>query len=130
MIGRWTFDYSLIPHTGGWREAFSEAHAFARPLRSLRTSRGTGRLPREQSLLTIDAPELVVSTVKLAEDDDAVVARAYNITGEPIEAEIALSEAHGRVSAVDLNEENAADVDASRLALRPNEIVTLKFPHL
>ncbi|MCH8052267.1 MAG: hypothetical protein IIC86_09645, partial [Chloroflexi bacterium] len=119
MPGRWTFEYSLIPHAGGWREAFSEAHAFARPLRSLRTSRGSGRLPREKSLLTVDVPELVVSTVKLAEDDDSVVARAYNIAGE----------AHGRVSAVDLNEENAANVDASRLVLRPNEIVTLKFPH-
>ena len=129
MIGRWTFEYSLIPHGGGWCEAFSEAHAFARPLRSLRTSRGSGRLPLEQSLVTVAAPELVVSTVKLAEDDDGVVARAYNIAGEPIEAGLALSEAHGRVSAVDLNEENAVEIDASRLALRRNEIVTLKFPH-
>ncbi len=128
MIGRWTFEYSLIPHTGGWREAFSEAHAFGRPLRALRTSRGNGRLPRERSLLAVDAPELVVSTVKLAEDDDGVVVRVYNIAGEPIEAGIALGEAHGRVSAVDLNEENAAEVESSRLALRPNEIVTLKFP--
>ncbi len=129
MNGRWTFEYSLIPHAAGWREAFTEAHAFARPLRSQRTSRGNGRLPREKSLLAVDAPELVVSAVKLAEDDDGVVARAYNIADEPIEAGIALSEALGRVSAVDLNEENAADVDASHLALRPNEIVTLKFPH-
>ena len=86
-------------------------------------------MPLERSLLTVDAPELVVSTVKLAEDDDGVVARAYNIVGEPIEAGVALSEAHGRVSAVDLNEENGASVDPSRLALRPNQIVTLKFPH-
>ncbi len=128
MIGRWTFEYSVIPHAGGWREAFSEAHAFARPLRSLRTSRGSGRLLREQSLLTVDVPELVVSTVKLAEDDDGVVARAYNIADKPIEAGVALSEAHGGVSAVDLNEENAAEVDASCLTLRRNEIVTLKFP--
>ncbi len=129
MIGRWTFEYSLIPHTGGWRDVFSEAHAFARPLRALRTSRGSGRLAFQQSLLAVDAPELVVSTVKLAEDDDGVVARAYNIADEPIEGGVALSGAHGGVSAVDLNEENAADVDASDLALRSNEIVTLKFPH-
>ena len=127
MPDRWTFEYSLIPHAGGWREAFSEAHAFARPLRSLRTSRGGGRLPREKSLLTVDVPELVVSTVKLAEDDDGVVARAYNIADEPIVAGVVLNEAHASVSAVDLNEENAAETEASRLALQPNEIVTLKF---
>ena len=128
MIGRWTFEYSLIPHAGGWREAFTEAHAFARPLRSVRTSRGSGRLPREGSLLTVDASELVVSTVKLAEDDDSVVARVYNIADEPIVAGVALNEAHTSVRAVDLNEENATNVDAERLMLRPNEIVTLKFP--
>lgn len=127
MSGRWTFEYSLVPHPGDWREAFSEAHAFARPLRSLRTSRGGGRLPREASLLTVGAPELVVSALKLAEDDDGVVARVYNIAGGPVEAGVTLNEAHGRVSATDLNEENAADVDPSRLALRPNQIITLKF---
>ncbi|MCI0819022.1 MAG: hypothetical protein J4O12_01875 [Chloroflexi bacterium] len=127
MSGRWTFEYSLIPHAGGWPEAFTEAHAFARPLRSLRTSRGGGRLPREGSLLTVDTSELVVSTVKLAEDDDGVVARAYNIADEPIVAGVVLNEAHASVSAVDLNEENAAETEASRLALQPNEIVTLKF---
>jgi alpha-mannosidase len=129
MIGHWTFEYSLIPHAGGWREAFTEAHAFARPLRSLRTSRGSGQLPREQSLLTVDAAELVVSTVKLAEDDDSVVARVYNIADEPIAAGVALNEAHATTRAVDLNEENGVETDALRLALRPNEIVTLKFPH-
>ena len=127
MSGRWTFEYSLIPHSGGWPEAFTEAHAFARPLRSLRTRRGGGRLPREGSLLTVDTSELVVSTVKLAEDDDGVVARAYNIADEPIVAGVVLNEAHASVSAVDLNEENAAETEASRLALQPNEIVTLKF---
>lgn len=127
MPGRWTFEYSLIPHTGGLREAFLEAHAFSRPLRALRTSRGSGRLPREGGLLEVGAPELVVSTVKLSEDDDGVVARVYNIADEPIEAGVALSGANGRVSRVDLNEENPADVDASRLTLRRNEIATLKF---
>ncbi len=129
MTGRWTFEYSLIPHEGGWREAFSEAHAFARPLRALRTSRGSGLLPRQGSLLTVDAPELVVSTVKLAEDDDGVVARVYNIADEAIEAGVALSGANGRASRIDLNEENAVEADASRLTLRRNEIATLKFPH-
>jgi alpha-mannosidase len=127
MIGRWTFEYSLIPHAGGWEAAFTEAHAFARPLRVQRTSRGTGRLPREKALLSVSARELVVSTVKLAEDDDGVVVRAYCIADERIEASLTLNEPHTRAQSVDLNEENAADVDASRMNLRPNQIVTLRF---
>jgi alpha-mannosidase len=127
MIGRWTFEYSLIPHAGGWGAAFTEAHAFARPLRAQRTSRGTGRLPQEKALLSVSTSELVVSTVKLAEDDDTVVVRAYNIADGPIEASIALNEPHAGVQSTDLNEENAVETDASHLSLRPNQIVTLRF---
>ncbi|MEX0683769.1 MAG: glycoside hydrolase family 38 C-terminal domain-containing protein [Dehalococcoidia bacterium] len=128
MIGRWSFEYSIVPHEGGWQRAYIEAHAFNRPLRALRTNRGKGQLPREKSLVTVSDPALVVSTVKLAEDDDSVVVRAFNIADQPIEAGLTLDEAHGAAQAVDLNEENAAPVDAARMALRRNQIVTLKFP--
>jgi len=74
-IGRWTYDYALIPHEAGWENAFSEAHRFARPLRTGRIPSGSGEWPREKSLLSISKPEVVLSTVKLAEDGDAVIAR-------------------------------------------------------
>ena len=47
MQGRWKFQYSLIPHEGGWQNAFEHAHNFARPMRAIRTSRGRGELPPE-----------------------------------------------------------------------------------
>jgi alpha-mannosidase len=126
LPGRWTFEYSLIPHYSGWQTAFHEAHAFDRPLRALRTSRGKGLLPRERSLVSTGAAEVVVSTVKPAEDDDGVIVRAYNIAGEPVAADISLAGAHERVQAVDLNEENGSAAQ-SPLPLAPNQIVTLKF---
>lgn len=126
MPGCWSFEYAIVPHAGGWREAYEEAHAFNRRLRAIRTSRGKGRSPQSASLLTTTVPELVVSTVKLAEDDDAVVVRGYNIADEAIEAGIALDSA-GAAQAVDLNEENASEVDAARMTLAPNQIITLKF---
>jgi alpha-mannosidase len=127
MIGKWSFEYSIIPHTGGWRDAYLEAHAFDRPMRAIRTSRGRGTLPQERTLVSLSDPALVVSVVKLAEDDDSVVVRAYNIADEAIEAGLTLGEPHGAVLSTDLNEENASPVDAARMALRPNQIVTLKF---
>jgi alpha-mannosidase len=125
MPGRWTFEYSVIPHAGRWAAACQEAHAFNRPLRAIRTSRGTGRLPQSASLATTTSPDLVVSTVKLAEDDDSVVVRVYNISNEPVEAGVSMNGASA--SGVDLNEENASAVDATRMTLAPNQIVTLKF---
>jgi alpha-mannosidase len=127
MIGKWSFEYSIVPHAGRWQDAYLEAHAFDRPMRAIRTSRGRGAQPQERALVSTSGPALVVSVVKLAEDDDGVVVRAYNIADEAIEAGLALGAPHRAVQDVDLNEENASSVDAARMTLRPNQIVTLKF---
>jgi hypothetical protein len=42
MPGIWTFDYSLIPHFGGWQSAFDQAAAFNAPLRAVFLGRGNG----------------------------------------------------------------------------------------
>jgi alpha-mannosidase len=131
LPGRWKFEYSLVPHEGTWPSAFGEAHAFARPLRAIRVPGGNGSLAPEASLLIAQPPALVVSSVKLAQDDDSLAVRVYNIADEPIDATLSLQVPHGDVQRVDLNEENpeVATVDdgAVPLALSPNEIVTLKF---
>ncbi len=131
MPGRWTFHYSLIPHEGGWETAYAEAHRFARPLRAVRTARGTGTLPAQGSVLSLEPPQLTLSTFKLAEDDEGVVLRAYNIGSRPVEGSARLNAAQGPVERVDLNEERpepaAARDGRVALSLRSNEIVTLKF---
>jgi len=131
MIGRWTYDYALIPHEGVWQNAFGEAHRFARPLRTVRVPSGTGEWPREKSLLSIPNTDVVLSTVKLAEDSDGVVARVYNIASESTAAGMTLREPFGSVHEVDLNEENERPAvqqgGTVRLGLSPNQIVTLLF---
>jgi alpha-mannosidase len=131
MPGRWTFEYALIPHEGGWQTAFPEAHRFARPLRAVRVPGGTGEWPREKSLLSIPIDEVVLSSLKLGEDDDGIVVRMYNIANEVTAANLTLREPYRGVQEVDLNEENehpaAEQGGAVRLGLSPNQIVTLKF---
>jgi len=131
MQGRWKFQYSLIPHEGGWENAHEHAHRYLRPLRAIRTSRGDGTPPESGSLIEIEPPEVVLSALKLAEDGEGVVARVYNIVPEPVEARVRLLLPFERVELIDLNEENPEAIDteggAVRLHLRPNEIATLKF---
>ena len=131
MQGRWKFNYSIIPHEGGWESAYSDAHRFVRPLRAVRTSRGDGTLPESGSLVEIEPPEVILSALKLAEDGDGVVARVYNIAAGPLEARLGLRLPFERVERMDLNEENANPVEsedgAVRFQLKPNEIATLKF---
>jgi alpha-mannosidase len=131
MQGRWKFQYSLIPHEGGWQDAFQHAHNFARPMRAIRTSRGRGELPPEASLIEIEPATLILSALKAAEDDASTIVRVYNISDEPVEARIRLNAPFSKVERVDLNEENAEPVAAADgvvpLALKSNEIATLRF---
>jgi alpha-mannosidase len=131
MTGRWGFDYSVIPHGGDWKHAYREAHRFARPLRAVRVSGGAGDLPRQKSLLRLDGEGVALSVLKPAEDDGAIVVRAYNILDGPTAGIIALGEPVSGVEAVNLNEEDAGPVvvqgGAVRSDMAPNQIETYRF---
>ena len=75
--GSHRFSYAVMPHPGGWREAgvVAEAARFATPLR---WAAGAGE-PR--SWLSVDDPNLVLDTVKRAEDSDALLLRLYEAHG-------------------------------------------------
>ncbi|MDO8617184.1 MAG: glycoside hydrolase family 38 C-terminal domain-containing protein [Dehalococcoidia bacterium] len=131
MIGRWSFHYSLIPHTGGWENACAEAHRFARPLRALSTLHGAGALPPEGALVSVEPTAAIVSAIKPAEEGDGVVVRLYNISPEAITARLRLNAPYAGVERVDLNEEHPQPVSVHdggvQLPLRTNEIVSVKF---
>lgn len=131
MKGRWLFHYAIIPHEGSWERAYAEAHRFVRPLRAVRTTRGTAALPQEGSLVEIEPPEVVLSSLKLAEAGDGIALRVYNIAPRQVEARVRLPLAQGGVERVNLNEEEPSPVEirdgAALLSLRPNEIATLRW---
>jgi alpha-mannosidase len=131
MIGRWKFHYSLIPHEGAWASASAEAHRFVRAMRAVRVSRGSDEMPPAGWLVEIEPPEVILSALKVAEDDDSIIARIYNIAADPVEARIRLRTPFSKVERVDLNEENPKPWGERKglvpVDLRPNEIATLKF---
>src|SRR5207248_8963063 len=75
--GAHRFAYAVMPHAGGWREAgvVAEAVRFETPIR---WAPGAAQ-PR--SLFDLDDPNLVLDTVKRAEDSDALVLRLYEAHG-------------------------------------------------
>ena len=76
-MGRHEFAYALVPHAGGWREAgiVREGVLFNAPLRLGRTSRPRARSRRWTTT------NLVLDTIKRAEDSDAIVLRLYEAHG-------------------------------------------------
>ena len=78
--GAHMFAYAVAPHAGSWREAgiVAEAARFNAPLRWTRES----VVPTQsRSLASVDDPNVVLDTIKPAEDSDAVVLRLYEAHG-------------------------------------------------
>ncbi|MDR3511686.1 MAG: glycoside hydrolase family 38 C-terminal domain-containing protein [Caulobacteraceae bacterium] len=79
-IGEHRFAYALYPHAGDWREAgvVAEAMRFNRPV--LWAGGAVGPV-LETPLASVDAPSVVIDTIKPAEDGDGWVVRLYESGG-------------------------------------------------
>ena len=75
--GEHLMTYSLLPHTGDWRgEVIPEAYDLNDPLILRRVSGGAGSTSLA-SLVSVDAPNVVIETVKQAEDGNGLIVRLY-----------------------------------------------------
>ncbi|HEY3330528.1 MAG TPA: alpha-mannosidase [Capsulimonadaceae bacterium] len=77
--GKHRFAYSLFPHEGGWRAAnvIQRAFEFNVPVK-FASATGGGTLPASLSLVSVDKPNIIVETVKKAEDSDALIIRVHD----------------------------------------------------
>jgi alpha-mannosidase len=135
-LGEYTFRYALYPHTGSWRDAHSYRHAeqFSRGLIA-RQVNNDGELPLEYSFLTIEPDNLILSTLKKAEDTEDAILRFYETTGEKTSARIKAYETINKMAEVNLLEEIDENVKPLKLHLledgsyainiKPFEIKTL-----
>jgi len=118
-MGHHGFAYALMPHAGGWREAgvVAEGLRFNAPLRWM------GDAPFAP-FAAVDDANLVLDTIKRAEDSDALVLRLYEAHGGRGTARVRLEPpfAEARLA-------NALEDDGEALALEGGEIVLPYRPH-
>ena len=126
------FTYALFPHagdhiTGGVIQA---AYALNVPLLAIAASAQGGSLPASASLLTVDAPNVIVEAVKRAEDGDDLIVRLYESEGRGSRARVQFGPTLRAAAEATLLEEaqTALDVSENGVALqfRPFEIKTLR----
>ncbi len=132
MRGRWTFDYALIPHAGGWQAAYQQAYAFAAPLRAVSASLRAGELPASGSFVAHTPAEFVLSAVKEAEDGMGWLVRGYNITGSRLEVCLRPWMRFAMAGRVNLAEETLSPISvnedgAVRFEVGGYEVVTVRF---
>jgi alpha-mannosidase len=114
--GLQTFRMILVPHAGSWRDAniVRQAEELVAPPLVVYQGIHAGSWPQSNSFLSVDAPDVVVSAIKLAEEGEGVIVRFYETDGMETTANLDLHFANVRWSG----------------KLHPFEIKTLRIdPH-
>jgi alpha-mannosidase len=123
-IGRHEIAYAVMPHTGTWQQAgvVGQARCFGEPLQW--GSHGGGG-----ALAEVDRPDLVLDTVKLAEDDDALILRLYEAHGGRGSAKVRLGFPFHEAWVVTLLEDRLRELpidgDTIELDYAPFELITV-----
>ena len=132
--GHHEFTYSLYPHGAGWREAGTVRRGYELnyPLMPLAVDNHEGALEAEHSFLSVTEDNVVVTAVKKAEDDSALVIRFYESAGKKGDVQLKLPRKPASVEETDLMERplGALQLDADGTVVTvptgPYEIKTLK----
>ena len=137
--GRHQFAYALYPHAGNWRaaETVQRAYEFNAPIHAAAAQGSTeAAMPPAYSLVSVDAPNIIVETIKKAEDDDtALIVRFYETYGQRGRTTLKFGRPVRSLEEVNLLEESddslPSDASASgsmvTLTYRPYDLRTLKI---
>jgi len=136
QAGSHTYRMALYPHEGNWRFAHKNGMAFNNPLTAFSgkedAKSGSLPLPSSQSFLQIEPSNIIVSTMKQAEDGIGTIVRLYEAEGRYTKTKIKGFKPFTKVFLTDMLEYNAGElpvnVDGSvEISAKPYEIITLRL---
>ena len=128
-----TFTYSVYPHSGDFRKGgtVKEGYALNMPLRASEVSANNGIICDNMTLLECENENVVIETIKKAEDDNSVVARMYDAYNQKSKATIKVNFPYKEVWVCDMLENNLEKVESDgkqiKIPVNNFEIITLKF---
>jgi alpha-mannosidase len=114
--GQHVFRYAVMPHAGDWRQGkvLAAANRFTSPLRAIVATAHKGELPPVHSFLSFDCDEFIVTALKKAEYENAVVLRGFNPTSSPLEVVLTVPENVASITRITLEEKPLGDVKLSK----------------
>lgn len=90
-MGVHRFSYAVYPHAGGWRDADTPSHArrFCSPVHWGRSAQAE---PARPAWVSTDKPQVVIDTIKPAEDGDGFIVRLYESHGAKCSATLTFAQ--------------------------------------
>jgi len=108
MPGRHCFDYAILPHPASETiSSYHQAYAFNAPFRSAKTSLHNGILPASGSMIEVNPPEFLISSIKTSEDGSGWIVRGYNISSQTLKVTLKPWKHFERVDRINLIETHA-----------------------
>jgi alpha-mannosidase len=130
--GTYTYRYSFTSGRGDWsaRRAWQSGMQFTMPPIPVEAANDViGKtLPAERSFLSLDAPDVVVTALKKSDRGNALVLRAFDERGKPIETPVHFLGNETAFRPANMLEEETTKADLKRLQFKPFEIQTVRIP--
>jgi alpha-mannosidase len=133
--GEHRFKYSLYPHAGSWNEETQrEAYLLNDPIIVYQSKVGgrksETRTSSLHSLVSVSTPNVIIETVKRAEDENGIIVRLYESQRKRGQVRVKFGSAVESAWMTNLLEENesalSVDQDSILLNIKPYQIVTLR----
>ncbi len=131
--GHHQFIYSLRPHTGDFKHADTVrlAYDLNNPMTAIRLSKQIGTLPESYSFVSVSDENVVIDTVKKAEDSNSTIIRMYEAWNKRTNnAKLTFGFPARKVTLCDLMENDICELtvenNSVELNVKPYEIVTVK----
>jgi alpha-mannosidase len=123
--GKHSIEYALYPHQGRWENAQTvrRGYEFNHPLLVVSTTSHKGDLPLRESFLQLSPRQLVLTTIKKAEDSQAWIVQWYNTGREETQASLLLPRKPARVVQSNFLEEDGGPVPCT------SNTVNVTTPH-
>lgn len=136
-MGEHLFTYSILPHAGDYIEAETVRRAYELnvPLKCIalesKTTVSEAALPHEMSFFSVDAPNVILETVKRAENSEDTIIRLYECYNQRAQARVNVHLPFARVYETDLMEDNLHELSIKdhgfTADFKPFEIKTFKL---
>ena len=126
------YKFAIYPHAGDFAEGAvtQKAIEFNEPLCALRTTTHKGALAKVNGFAKVSAENVILNSLKLAEDGNGWILRVYENAGKSSNPEITFNLKIKSVEEVNLMEEEGQPVNFSKnkfqFKIKPNEILTFR----
>ncbi len=131
--GKHRFSYALYPHKGDWKDADTvlRGYEFSYPLHAFFTNSHPGEFPPSFSFFKTSPSNIILATIKKAEDRESLILRFYESEGNETEALVEFFHKPDRIYELDLMENRLHSVlfkeNSLSLKFGKSEIKTLEF---